>query len=108
MLVHHGSRGRRFEYELLYAGEGRDGSRFVPGLCEYDSSLAGSDADLAGTSRADRGPVAGPSRSAGHGEKSSGVEDIARDEAGNGSNRALKESPENGRSYARPRLVAGA
>jgi hypothetical protein len=108
LLVHHGSRGRRFEYELLYAGEGRDGSRFVPGLCEYDSNLAGSDADLAGTSRADRGPVAGASRSAGHGEKSNGVEDIARDEATNSPNRALKESPENGRSYARPRLVAGA
>lgn len=29
VLVHHGGRGQRFIYELLYNGEGRDGARFL-------------------------------------------------------------------------------
>jgi hypothetical protein len=36
LLVHQGSRGRRFVYELLYRGEGTDGSPFLMGLIDVD------------------------------------------------------------------------
>jgi len=32
LIVHRGERGQRFEYELLYDGEGQDGSSFLMGL----------------------------------------------------------------------------
>ena len=32
LLVHRGGRGQSFVYELLYESQGKDGSRFVPGL----------------------------------------------------------------------------
>jgi DNA primase len=32
VVVHRGGRGQSFLYELVYAGEGADGARFVPGL----------------------------------------------------------------------------
>jgi hypothetical protein len=34
VLVHHGGRGRQFVYELLYNGEGKDGSKFL--MCLID------------------------------------------------------------------------
>jgi DNA primase catalytic core len=34
VLVHRGGRGQSFVYELLYAGEGQDGRRFLMGLLE--------------------------------------------------------------------------
>ena len=34
VLVHHGKQGRCYVYELIYAGQGRDGKPFVMGLCE--------------------------------------------------------------------------
>ena len=33
VLVHHGKQGRCYVYELIYAGQGRDGKPFVMGLC---------------------------------------------------------------------------
>jgi DNA primase len=36
VLVHRGTRGRVFEYELLYDGNGQDGQPFIPGLIDAD------------------------------------------------------------------------
>jgi DNA-binding transcriptional ArsR family regulator len=70
--------GGRFVYELVYDGAGQDGRPFVPGLIDVErlrgiattrevavvtSELAGSSAEVAGRSRAERGPMAGGSRS---------------------------------------------
>ena len=71
VLVHRGGRGQSFVYELLYAGEGKDGRPFLPGLigagttvtsageettsADEEETLAGGFAPL---SRADRGPLA--------------------------------------------------
>jgi hypothetical protein len=52
VLVHRGGRGQSFVYELLYAGEGQDGGRFLPGLLDveaiassfaYDTNRSGSE-----------------------------------------------------------------
>ncbi len=60
LLVHRGGRGQSFVYELLYSGEGRDGSPFVLGLINadrlgqqpaasgYDSDRSGRAADRSG------------------------------------------------------------
>jgi DNA primase len=37
LLIHRGGRGQSFVYELLYEGQGKDGSRFVPGLMNVES-----------------------------------------------------------------------
>lgn len=34
VLVHHGGRGQRFVYELLYSGQGKSGHRFLMGLID--------------------------------------------------------------------------
>ena len=36
LIVHQGTRGRMFLYELMWAGEGREGERFVMGLIPVD------------------------------------------------------------------------
>jgi DNA primase len=62
--------GGRFVYELVYDGAGEDGRPFVPGLIDLAAlkaaattfEVAGVSGELAGRSRADRGPVAGRSR----------------------------------------------
>ena len=46
LIVHKGSRGRSFEYEMLYNGEGTDKSHFLMGLLDieklkYDSNKSG-------------------------------------------------------------------
>jgi hypothetical protein len=57
LLVHRGSNGQSYVYELLYEGQGQDGSLFLPGLIDvealrskaYDGHLSGSEADLSRT-----------------------------------------------------------
>jgi hypothetical protein len=56
VIVHRGSRGQSVVYELVYAGEGDDGRRFVPGLIE---------AAALGTSRSLMGSEVGLTPSAG-------------------------------------------
>ena len=71
VLVHRGGRGQSFVYELLYAGEGKDGRPFLPGLigagttatsAGEETTSADEEETLAGgfgpLSRADRGPLA--------------------------------------------------
>ena len=50
VCVHRGKDGTRFVYELVYAGEGRDGKPFLPGLWEplgheYDRDRSGQEAE---------------------------------------------------------------
>jgi hypothetical protein len=37
VLVHRGGRGQTFVYELLYDGQGKQGERFVIGLCDVEA-----------------------------------------------------------------------
>jgi hypothetical protein len=41
LLVHRGGRGQSFVYELMWAGEGKDGSRFLPGLIDVETLAEG-------------------------------------------------------------------
>ena len=82
VLVHHGSRGQSFVYELLWAGEGQEGRPFLMRLLDaetlaklptYDPNLAGQDQDMAasGGQVADpEGQLAGSKR--GHGGAKTG------------------------------------
>lgn len=45
VLVHHGGRGQRFVYELLYGGQGKDGHRFLMGLLDVAALKGKYDAD---------------------------------------------------------------
>jgi DNA primase catalytic core len=70
LLVHKGGRGQSFVYELLYDGQGKDGKPFLPGLIDVEKlkdapmteRSRGADGAFAGSSRPQRGAVAGPSR----------------------------------------------
>ena len=59
LLVHRGSRGQSFVYELLYDGQGKDGQPFVPGLIDVERLKA---APTSATSRGLEPRFAGPSR----------------------------------------------
>ena len=65
LLVPRGGRGQSFVYELLYDGQGKDGSPFVPGLIDSATlravttttpSTRGSAGEFAGSTRGDSGP----------------------------------------------------
>ena len=64
LLLHRGSRGQTFVYELLYSGEGEDGQTFLNGLIdtntlkkpEYDPHLSGVDDEKSAPSRGQVGP----------------------------------------------------
>ncbi|CAG0969943.1 DNA primase [Burkholderiales bacterium] len=71
LLLHRGGRGQSFVYELLYRGEGKDGSRFLPGLLEvtdlveYDGERSGLSAERSAPGR----PSVGGWSGAGRGEE---------------------------------------
>ena len=74
VLVHRGARGKSYVYELLYDGEGEDGRAFLMGLIDPDdldrhTTSRGSDGGFAGSSRPQRGVIAGSSRGAETGAK---------------------------------------
>ncbi|TMO64849.1 CHC2 zinc finger domain-containing protein [Pseudoalteromonas aurantia] len=52
LLIHRGSRGQSFIYELLYSGEGESGDRFLQGLLDlesgYDDNKSGLSAQQSG------------------------------------------------------------
>ena len=68
LLLHRGGRGQSFVYELLYRGEGKDGSRFLPGLLdvtglvEYDGERSGFSAERSATGRPSVGGWSGGGR----------------------------------------------
>ena len=59
LLVHRGSRGQSFVYELLYSGEGTDGQRFQQGLLNlnngYDKKKSGINDEVSGASHTEVG-----------------------------------------------------
>lgn len=59
VLVHRGTRGQSFEYELLYDGQGGNGAPFVAGLIEVDALRH---ATTIASSRGQTGQFTGPSR----------------------------------------------
>ena len=77
VLVHRGSRGQSFVYELLYNGEGQDGKPFVlglldierlkekmnpnyvPNMADFSSGVADSTSELAGPKRPQNAPKTG-------------------------------------------------
>ncbi len=71
LLLHRGGRGQSFVYELLWRGEGKDGSRFLPGLldvttlAEYDGERSGLSAERSAPGR----PSVGGWSGAGRGEE---------------------------------------
>lgn len=73
MLVHRGGRGQSFDYELLYEGEGQNGTAFLMGLLDVEplqnkksapttESSRGNHAGFAGSTRPQNGGIAAPSR----------------------------------------------
>ncbi len=71
LLVHRGGRGQSFVYELLYQGEGKDGSRFVLGLMDAEKlaettttteTFRGERGELPGSFRAHSGAFPAPFR----------------------------------------------
>ncbi|MBE7486621.1 MAG: toprim domain-containing protein [Polyangiaceae bacterium] len=85
LAVHRGRQGQGFVYELVYAGEGRDGEAFLPGLLDLGApgtteTSRGSEGDFAGVGRR---PV-GPRSAGGRGDES------ASNAQQNSPNRALE------------------
>lgn len=76
LLIHRGSRGQSFIYELLYQGEGEDGERFLQGLLDlengYDENKSGSLDNLSGIGR----EQVGTGSVAGHMPESHSQQDI--------------------------------
>jgi len=68
LLIHRGGRGQSFVYELLYEGQGKDGSRFVPGLIgieelrSYDTLRSGRKEEQSGLGRPPVGGWPAPGR----------------------------------------------
>lgn len=70
VLIHRADRGQRFDYELLYDGEGEQGGRFLMGLTEangmpmtaYDDDRSGVSASRSASGRATVGAVSGRGR----------------------------------------------
>lgn len=77
LLVHRGSRGQSFIYELLYQGEGEDGERFLQGLLDldngYDDNKSGALSNLPGDGRG----LVGTGSAAGQIHQSYSQQDIA-------------------------------
>jgi hypothetical protein len=95
LVVHRGRRGPSFEYELLYDGQGKDGSRFFCGLIDvaevaqkhgYDAERSGQNGERSGSGR----PPVGPRSGGGRGEP---IEGTARPDAENASSN--EKPPEN-------------
>jgi hypothetical protein len=72
VLAHRGGRGQQFLYELAYAGEGQDGTPFLPRLLDvsqlggqkYDRKRSGQNAEWSEGGRPEVGPKSGGGRGA--------------------------------------------
>jgi hypothetical protein len=71
LIVHNGGSGKRFEYELLYDGNGKDGRTFLMGLIDveklqekdaYDTNRSGEKGNRSGSGRPLVGGVSGGGR----------------------------------------------
>jgi len=81
LLVHRGSRGNSYTYELIYDGQGKDGQPFLPGLIDVNQLKHDYDANRSGQKRkrsgSGRPPVGG--RSVGGHDKESAANAITID-----------------------------
>jgi DNA primase catalytic core len=110
VLVHRGGRGQSFVYELLYDGKGQDGKPFVPGLIDVEKlrsvtttkSSRGSEGEFAGSSRPQRGPIAGGPRG-GKNEETTGNHSADRASSDESSQNAHSEVERSAPSYTRKR-----
>jgi hypothetical protein len=72
LLVHRGSRGQSFFYELVYDGQGKDGGPFLSGLVDVaalraastTASLGGQEAVFVGVNRPETGALPAGDRGA--------------------------------------------
>jgi len=67
LIVHRARRGQGFIYEILYAGEGKDGSAFLPGLIDvtklgYDAERSGINGQRSAPGRGEVGGMSGDGR----------------------------------------------
>ena len=119
VMVHRGGQGQRYEYELLYAGEGQDGAPFLPGLIDVEAlreppgatsttpTSRGAEADFEGPSSPLRGRVEPSSREAETAAKSreeNGLE--ASTTETNGKPRSRSLTAKSGRSRTPPLPLA--
>jgi hypothetical protein len=83
LLPCRGRNGSRYEYELAYQGEGREGEPFLPGLVDvqalkkapgqhFDSDLPGVNGNLPGRFRGASGPLPGGIRGGVNGSEANG------------------------------------
>jgi DNA primase catalytic core len=76
VLIHRGGRGQQFVYELLYDGQGKDGTPFLPGLidveslnADYDKKRSGQKVGRSGSGRPLVGERSASGRTAENAEK---------------------------------------
>ena len=88
VLAHRGKQGQSYAYELLYQGEGKDGSRFLTGLLEVvgETTMSTSRGQQSHFAEAGRGVVGGQSGSGRSGP----------DEGGKGRTATSDSSPQQG------------
>jgi DNA primase len=103
LLVHRGGRGQSFAYELLYRGEGVDGSPFVMGLLDvarldYDASRSGENGARSGVGPGLVGPRSGGGPGGENGGSVRPVKDFTASERDEARNALLRRSRE-GASY---------
>ena len=115
LLVHRGNRGQSFVYELLYDGQGKDGTPFVPGLIDSTtlkttptmSTSRGQTPKVAGSKRPQHGPNAVGSRGSPIAEEAHA--DLSSDDSSISSAKTHSSKP-NGQhpSYPQPLPLAAA
>ncbi len=73
LLIHRGTRGNSFSYELLYDGQGKEGQPFLPGLIDveqlkhhYDTNRSGPNVNQSEAGRPPVGGRSGGGRSSAH------------------------------------------
>jgi hypothetical protein len=102
LVVHRGGRGGRFVYELAYAGEGQDGTPFVPGLLDaerlgdYDPNRSGSEGDMSGGGRPLVGARSGGGRDGMKGAKVAKLEHFSAERRAGGEQAPLRDGAEMG------------
>ncbi len=102
LLIHRGGRGQSFVYELLYAGEGQDGGKFMLGL--IDPGSLGNDGNRGGENT-DRG-LSGAGQGHPKGGPGAVVENATSPNNGGHETQSAPEIGENARSRAEKRKAS--
>jgi len=110
LIVHRGERGQRFEYELLYDGEGQDGSAFLMKLIDVKQleqqknnttikSSRGSEGEFAPPSRPQNAPIAGGERNDKNDSNAIEIDALETNDKNLPENAHRGQNKNNGRSY---------